>query len=72
VGKTIRCYNKPKWIKRMGYGHPWKQLCMGRCRACRKIEAKDKDWKYKRKRLKRMVLREVVLCQCFVQENMMS
>jgi hypothetical protein len=45
---------------------------MGRCRACRKAGAKDRDWKYKRKRLKRMVLREVVLCQCFVQENMMS
>jgi hypothetical protein len=46
-------------MRRMGYGHPYKQICMGRCKYCRKLTAKEKAWNYKRKRLKNQILKEL-------------
>jgi len=59
MSKTIRCYNKQQWMRRMGYGHSYKQICMGRCKYCRKLTAKEKAWNYKRKRLKNQILKEL-------------
>lgn len=57
MSRTKRAYNDPARGARIGYHHPYQQVCMGRCPLCR--DAKNKDASVRRKRLKSQMQRDI-------------